>query len=131
MSERISNPDLVHKILRDEDLYTDSEPSWLEGRSKKPCQTAEAANNDRKLQIKRARRAGKKDPEAIKLAERLESCAIRNRCASPACPECHRAFQRWYVRGVAHLMTYLTGDRAEGLRFLHPIPTFKIDEGKL
>ena len=53
--------------------------------------------------VKRLRRFARQFPEAKKLANVLARCKRRRRCMSGACPECGRAFQRWFVSQVGEL----------------------------
>jgi hypothetical protein len=43
------------------------------------------------------RRYGADSPDALALADRLESCAPGERCRSGGCPECGGAFRNWFV----------------------------------
>jgi hypothetical protein len=46
---------------------------------------------------------GRQFPDAKKLVKILARCKRRRRCMSGACPECGRAFQRWFVSQVVDL----------------------------
>src|SRR5215207_10038229 len=87
----------VRSILRQGRYYGDGPPQWLEGKKQRRCQTAEQAKIERRKTVKRLRRFGKENDEALELASRLEACAPKQRCGSGACPECARAWQRWSV----------------------------------
>jgi hypothetical protein len=65
--------------------------------------TSNDAKKARRSYVKRGRRFGRRFPEAKKLANILARCKRRRRCMSGACPECGRAFQRWFVSQVAAL----------------------------
>lgn len=89
---------LVYDILNDERWYGDSEPIWPN------ATTAEDAAERRLFCAKRLRRF-KLMPEALKLAARLKACHPGERCKSGACPECGRAFQRWFVYSTTALIS--------------------------
>lgn len=91
-------------ILADERLYGDGPPQWFEGRQKHPCETAAQAKAGRRRRVKRLRRFGMKNPDALQVADRLEACQPEGRCLSGACPECARAWQRWFVTATADFL---------------------------
>ena len=96
---RLVSP-LIARVLASETYYGDGAPTW---------RGAPASNNaktTRKRYIKRLRRFASKVPEAAKLAKILARCKRRHRCMSGACPECGRAFQRWFVCQVMNLANY-------------------------
>jgi hypothetical protein len=76
--------------------YGDGPPVWRQGRTNRPCKSAEAAAHDRELLTKALRR--NVDKRGHILADLLGSCSGQKRCVSGACPECARAFQRTFVR---------------------------------
>lgn len=77
-------------------LFGNGPPDWLEGVSKRPCKTAEQADHQREQTLKRFRKYGADDPEAARVANRLNDCRSGDDpCESGACPVCTRAFQRW------------------------------------
>jgi hypothetical protein len=88
----------VHEILADERWYGDGEPSWT------GAPASEEAQNRRLFCAKRLRRF-KITPQALKLAARLKACRPGKRCKSGACPECGRAFQRWFVHSTTALIS--------------------------
>jgi len=92
-------PDSVTKILGNEGFYGDGEPKWDD------CIASEMAVLQRLATIKRLRlkRFAEAFPRATDLAERMAQCRPRHRCMSAACPECLRAFQRWFVCNVIKL----------------------------
>jgi hypothetical protein len=65
--------------------------------------TSSGAKKTRKRHIKRLRRFTAEFPETEQLANILARCKKRRRCMSGACPECGRAFQRWFVAQVTDL----------------------------
>jgi hypothetical protein len=89
---------LEYDILGDESWYGDSEPIWPN------ATTAKDAKKRRLFCAKRLRRF-KLSPEALELATRLKACRPTERCQSGACPECGRAFQRWFVHSISALIS--------------------------
>jgi len=90
-------PPLIARTLADEDYYGDGAPTWP------GAPTSNDAKKARKSYIKRLRRFAHQFPEAKKLANVLARCKRRRHCMSGACPECGRAFQRWFVSQVEAL----------------------------
>jgi hypothetical protein len=88
---------LIARVLQDETYYGDGPPNWPKARSSNDAKEA------RIRYVKRLRRFASQFPEATALANLLGRCKPRRRCKSGACPECARAFQRWYVAQVASL----------------------------
>ena len=88
---------LIAELLADEYWFGNGPPNWPD------APTAEAAKKARIRRIKRLRRFASQFPEAAKLAKILARCKRRRRCASGACPECGRAFQRFFVSEVKDL----------------------------
>jgi hypothetical protein len=88
---------LVARILAREHWFGDGPPRWEDAPT--PRQT----RRDRLFRIKRLRRVAQTQPGAEKLADILARCKRRRRCMSAACPECGRAFQRWFVAQVMNL----------------------------
>ncbi|WP_237480622.1 hypothetical protein [Lichenibacterium dinghuense] len=107
-------------ILANEPLYGDGPPQWFEGRRQRPCQTAAQAQAERRRRVKRLRRFGKKQPAALRVADRLEACQPEARCHSGACPECARAWQRWFVTATTGFLSAQAGGVA-GSTILSPI----------
>jgi hypothetical protein len=95
---------LIAHLLADEYWFGNKPPSWPD------APTTEAAKKARIRRIKRLRRFARQFPEAKKLANVLARCKRRRRCMSGACPECARAFQRWFVSQVVALATAETDD---------------------
>jgi hypothetical protein len=91
-------PSSTKDVLADERWYGDGHPSWPN------APTAEEAEKRRLFCAKRLRRF-KLSPEALKLAARLKDCRRGERCQSGACPECGRAFQRWFVHSTTALIS--------------------------
>jgi hypothetical protein len=90
-------PPLIARILADEHHFSDDPPTWP------GAPPSRAAKNTRKRHIKRLRRFAPGIPKADQLAKILARCKRRRRCMSGACPECGRAFQRWFVAEVKNL----------------------------
>ena len=88
---------LIARALADEFWFGNKPPGWP------GAPTAADAKKARKRYIKRLRRFTPDFPEAKKLAKILARCKRRRRCMSGACPECGRAFQRWFVAEVKNL----------------------------
>jgi hypothetical protein len=91
-------PSLIARTLADEDYFGDGPPTWP------GAPTSKDAKKARKSYVKRGRRFAHQFPEAKKLAKILARCKRRRRCMSGACPECGRAFQRWFVSQVVALV---------------------------
>jgi hypothetical protein len=92
-------PPLITRTLNDEALYSDGDPTWVN------APTMGNAKKARKRWIKRLRRFGSEYPEAELLARILRSCKAKRRCMSGACPECIRAFRRWFVSQAQDLVS--------------------------
>jgi hypothetical protein len=88
---------LIARVLASETYYGHGAPTWP------GAPTSNNAKKTRKRHIKRLRRFASKIPEAAKLAKILARCKRLYRCMSGACPECGRAFQRWFVAQVMNL----------------------------
>jgi hypothetical protein len=88
----------VHAVLSDERWYGDGDPSWP------AAGTAKQADERRLFCAKRLRRF-KLTPEALEIEARLKGCRPGERCNSGACPECGRAFQRWFVHSTTALIS--------------------------
>src|SRR5215207_5347508 len=94
---RDEKPDVsprTRAILSNERWYRDGSPRWLVGKAQNPAETADKAHDER---LKLANRLLRYSPETHAVAHRLDTCAPRNRCMSAACPECTRAYSRWFV----------------------------------
>ena len=90
---------LTARIFLSEGLFGDGPPTWP------GAPTFRKAKRTRKRYIKRLKRFSSQFPEAAKLAKILARCKKRRRCKSGACPECGRAFQRFFVSEVSKLAT--------------------------
>jgi hypothetical protein len=91
-------PSLITQVLRDELWFGDSEPVWTGSQS---CQHA---LKKRMIWVTWLRRLGSSlDAAGPALADLLETCTSQHRCMSGACPECMRAFQRWFVTSIKSL----------------------------
>lgn len=113
---------LIATILSDPALYGDGPPQWLQGKSKKPCKSAEEADVDRKRLTKVLRKHGRSSPEALAVAHLLDSCRPDARCHSGACPCCMRAFQRWLVVAGNELLKQ-SAAQGQPTKILSIIPT--------
>ena len=91
---------LIARVLADEHWFGNKPPGWPGAPSFRD------AKNTRKRYIKRLRRFTPQLPKAAHLAGLLARCKRRRRCMSGACPECGRAFQRWFVSQVMNLASY-------------------------
>ena len=90
-------PPLIARVLADEQYYGDGPPTWP------GAPTFRKAKRTRKRCIKRLKRFSSEFPEAAELARILGRCKRCRRCTSGACPECCRAFQRFFVSEVGNL----------------------------
>lgn len=87
-------------------LYGNGPPQWTQGKhDRQLSKTAQEAEQDRQLLLRRLRRPRFNTPETELLAKTLESCRYHSRCASGACPLCARAFQRLWVTHVAEFLS--------------------------
>jgi hypothetical protein len=89
---------LVAEILSCEAWYGDGHPSW------KGAPPSDQATCSRLSYVKRLRRFADQLPLATALVSTLEACQPDHRCMSGACPECSRAFQRWFVHETKRLI---------------------------
>jgi hypothetical protein len=85
--------------------YGDGEPTWKQGRHRKPAKTSKQARTERRQLVKVLRRHGKGNDSALRLADILENCSKKHRCLSAACPVCSRAFQRWFVSAASSIVS--------------------------
>jgi hypothetical protein len=92
-----SDPPLLAQILAKEVWYGDGQPGWHR------APASEEAAQKRLAYIKRLRRFADTLRSATATANRLAACEPGDRCMSGACPECTRAFQRWFVRSTERL----------------------------
>jgi len=103
-----------------------------ERRPKKPlwenAPTAEWAFNERLRRIKWLRKYSKIYPRLKRIADRLASCEVDNRCGSGACPECGRLFQRWFVRAVKKFIAKYLHNAGEELIALNIVAEKSIVE---
>lgn len=94
-------------VLFDVQHYGDGPPQWLEGRRKRPCQTAAEAAVERLRLVQRLRRfAARTDYNAEAVGNRLDRCCTEVRCMSGACPECARAWQRWFTAATQEFLAH-------------------------
>lgn len=113
---------LTTEILSDEALYGDGPPQWLQGKSKKPCKSADEADADRRKLIKLLCKPRCPSRDALDVARRLNSCRPQARCLSGACPCCVRAFQRWLVIAGDDILKQ-SAARGQPTKILSIIPT--------
>ena len=85
--------------------YADGQPSWIQGRQRKPTKSSQQARKERCKLVEVLRRHGKDNDSALRLADTLENCCENHRCVSGACPECARAFQRWFVSAASSVVS--------------------------
>lgn len=107
--------------------YGDGEPRWAEGKKQRPCMNAGRAAEQRKKTIKLLTRHAPTDPRADRVRRRLQSCTADRRCLSGACPECLRAYQRWFV---AEVNSVLEAEN-RSYRIISVVPQDKKPEGGL
>jgi len=105
---------LIARVLAGEFWFGNKPPSWP------GALTAEDAKKGRKRHIKRLKRFTPQFPEAAKLANILARCKRRRRCASGGCPECGRAFQRFFVSEVANLSARKSEQRLASVSIAFP-----------
>jgi hypothetical protein len=110
-------PPLIAQILDQERLFSDDPQIW----SGAPA--AKYAKDARNRSVKRLRRFSPLFPDARLLAETLSSCARKCRCMSGACPECSRAFQRWFVCAVETLVGKSDADHLKCISAIFPART--------
>jgi hypothetical protein len=81
------------------------------------------AFNERFKQISFLRKHAKTEPQADRIADRLEACEVDTRCCSGACPECCRLFQRWFVRASKEFISRHIDQPGRELVALNMVPT--------
>lgn len=102
-------------VLDNELQFGDGPPRWLEGRHKRPCQTAAEAVVERLRLVQRLRRySARVDFNARAVADRLERCCPEFRCKSGACPECARAWQRWFTVATQDFLAHANAVGSQG-----------------
>lgn len=116
-------PPLVARVLRDEGYYGDGPPTWS------GAPTSNEARKARKKYVKRLWRFSAQCPEAKAPAKSLARCRPHRRCMSGACPECGRAFRRFFVAEVKKLTRGESG--RELISVSIAFPKFRVDEGQL
>ena len=95
---------------KSEELYRDSNPTWRVGRKDELPQTAREAKRERLDRISRLEEWVALDEDVVGILRRLKSCRPERRCSSQACPECARAFQRWFVEACDRIVKRLACD---------------------
>src|SRR4051812_31639470 len=88
---------MIGEILYERRWFGDGPLRWTVGRAEQPAESAQAAERQREATIAYVQKHGAENPKAQALARRLEACERRDRCGSGACPECARAYQRWFA----------------------------------
>lgn len=104
-SKRDPRP-LSNLIVADDRWQGDQEPNWVECRGtrwQRPSKTAAEAEELRTKLVKRLRRFGNGDLDALELIDQLGECAASTPCGSGACPFCSRSHQRWFVNSCSGL----------------------------
>jgi hypothetical protein len=99
--------DLVAQILTSGSArkwYADGAPFWRRCGRGKPGKTSKQARKERRRLVKILRRHAKGNDSALRLADSLKSCSKEHRCLSGVCPECARAFQRWFVSATSSVV---------------------------
>jgi hypothetical protein len=122
MTKKRPSGSLVSRVLSNEDHYDNGVPTW----QKAP--TADDAKVARTKAAKRLKRFAQQFPGAEQLADIISGCAPGHRCLSGACPECGRAFQRWFVSEVNKL-THAKGDQLISVSIA--FADYRVSEGKL
>jgi hypothetical protein len=97
----------------------------------KNAPTAEDAKHNRLKAAKFLRKHGKRNSEALRVAERLEDCCRERRCLSGACPECGRLLQRVWVRESRKLISSLEVERTELVALSLVLPNSAVARGAL
>lgn len=106
---------LIARIFGDETHYRNGPPTW------KDAPTAGDAGEARNASIKRLRRFASEFDGAGDLADTLEKCASGHRCMSGACPECIRAFRRWFIPQIVDdLATLPDPDELHSISIIFP-----------
>ncbi len=91
-------PTLAGRVLSDEAYFGDGPPTWPN------APTSAEAGKARLRAIKQLRRFATKSNAAGLLADDLADCKPGQRCMSGACPECTRAFRRWFMTEAQKLV---------------------------
>ena len=90
---------------------------------------------EREALVKKLRRFAKDHQNfrrgALALATELELCEPGHRCMSAACPECHRAYKRWFLRACRGLLRSLSLEDHGDLTFITIVPGEKVPIGAL
>jgi hypothetical protein len=103
--------------------YHNGPPQWLQGRKKQPCQSADQALKARRKAIKHLKKHGSGSSAAKRVRQALKSCDPDSRCLSGACPECMRAFQRWFVHAADEFLRSHPASRAGGFKAVSLVPS--------
>jgi hypothetical protein len=107
---------LIAQLLCDEGWYGDGEPHWQNAPS------SVSAKQTRRHHVKRLRRFASSCPGADGLADLLNDCEKDRRCKRGACPECTRAFGRWLVANIRHLIDALDPQKRRELVAVSVVP---------
>jgi hypothetical protein len=81
----------VRNALSNEQLYKDGEPSWPDSVSRSE------AKLERTRLFRFLMKYAHVQSDLREIAEKLTHCSPNNRCNCAVCPECGRAFQRFFV----------------------------------
>src|SRR4051794_14459973 len=103
--------------------YGDGPPRWVQGAKQQPCQTAEEAVDARRKAIKHLKKHGTGNPAAKRVRHALKSCEPHQRCLSGACPECMRAFQRWFVHAADEFIRSHPASETGGFKAVSLVPS--------
>src|SRR5687767_6557510 len=115
---------VIDQVLRDRRWFGDGPPHWTVGRDQRPAETAQDARHQAHAIIAFLKKHGSENRQARALARTLNRCRQRDRCASPACPKCARAYRRWFVWSGAKILNKL-GDEINVLSIVpadHRVP---------
>lgn len=108
--------------------FGDGEPLWTQGQQHKPPKSSAEAYQERLKLIKVLERNRPNYPAGSEVRQVLRACTSTSRCMSGACPECMRAFQRWFVASTANYLR----DSDQEFKVASLIDeAFKASEGRL
>jgi hypothetical protein len=114
----------IKRILRGrggQRWYGNGPPQWLQGPKKQPCQTADEAVEARLKAVKHLKKHGS-GSSARRVKRALKSCEPECRCLSGACPECMRAFQRWFVHAADEFIRSHPASQSGGFKAVSLVP---------
>jgi hypothetical protein len=93
--------------------------------------TAEEVEDGRLKRVRFLRGHSRSNPNALRVAERLEACSRGNPCLSGACPECGRFFQRAWVRKSRAVIRSMSVLDAELIAISLVPPKSRVPQGQL